>query len=359
MSSASLDFRPVEARLRELEAADRFSGVVAVRRGDDDLLTGAFGQASRTWNIPMAPEMRFDSASITKVFTAVATLQLVERGAFGLDTSAIEYLGLAETGISTAVTPYHLLTHTSGIADDADEEAGERYEDLFRERPNYALVETVDFLPQFVGKPPNFPPGTGCRYCNAGYLLLGLMIERASGESFRQYVTDHVFAAADMASSGFFRMDVVEPDVAEAVEPIEDEEGRVVGWRRNIYSYPPVGGPDGGAYVTVEDLLRFHAAVTEGRLLGPVLTADLLSPKERHSTTGGRTRMMGFGFEFETDPDGLVRSYWKEGANVGTSGILQHYPAHDLTVAILAVGEDAAWEPSKAVDEAVRAACLP
>lgn len=358
MSSRSLDLRPVEARLRELEAAGRFSGVVEVRRGDHDVLSGAFGYASRTWDIPMAPEMRFDSASITKVFTAVATLQLVESGAFDLETSAIEYLELDGTGISTAVTPYHLLTHTSGIADDADEEAGERYEDLFRERPNYGLVDTADFLPQFVGKPPNFPPGTGCRYCNAGYLLLGLMIERASGESFRQYVTDHVFGAADMASAGFFRMDVVEPHVAEAVEPIEDDEGRVIGWRRNIYSYPPVGGPDGGAYVTVEDLLRFHAAVTEGRLLGPVLTADLLSPKERHSTRDGRTHMMGFGFEFDTDPDGFVRSYWKEGANVGTSGILQHYPAQNLTVAILAVGEDAAWEPSNAIDDAVRAACL-
>jgi CubicO group peptidase (beta-lactamase class C family) len=353
--SRSIDLRAFEARLRELEAADRFSGVVGVRRGDQELMSGAFGYANRTWDVPMAPGVRFDSASITKVFTAVATLQLVESGAFDLATSAIEYLGLEGTGISAAVTPYHLLTHSSGIADDADEEAGERYEDLFMERPNYALVETVDFLPQFVGKPPNFAPGTGCRYCNVGYVLLGLMIERASGGDFRRYVTDHVFARAGMASSGFFRMDVVEPDVAEGVEPIKDVEGNVVGWRRNIYSYPPIGGPDGGAYVTVDDLLRFHAAITEGRLLGPVLTAELLSPQERHSTKGAWTRMMGYGLEFETDADGLVRSYWKEGANVGTSGILQHYPAQDFTVAILAVGEDAAWDPLNALDEAVRA----
>ena len=80
----------------------------------------------------------------------MATLQLVEHGSFALDTSVIGYLGLQETGISTAVTPYHLLTHTSGIA---DEEAGGRYEDLFLERPNYSVMETVDYLPQFVGKP--------------------------------------------------------------------------------------------------------------------------------------------------------------------------------------------------------------
>ena len=128
----------------------------------------AFGYASRTWNIPTTAETRFDTASITKLFTAVATLQLVEQGAFALDTSVIGYLGAERTGISPAVTPYHLLTHTSGIADDADEEAGERYEDLFRGRPNNSVIETVDYLPQFVGKPPNFAPGEGCRYCNVG-----------------------------------------------------------------------------------------------------------------------------------------------------------------------------------------------
>ena len=216
----------------------------------------------------------------------------------------IGYLGLEDTGISPAVTPYHLLTHTSGIADDADEEAGERYEDLFLERPNYSVMETADYLPQFVGKPPNFAPGEGCRYCNVGYVLLGLMIERATGSTYRDYVAEHVFARAGMNRSGFFRMDVVEPDVAEGVEPIEDDDGGIVGWRRNIYSYPPVGGPDGGAHVTVGDLLRFHRAVADGRLLGPALTAELLSPKARHGARGAGSHLMGFGFEFETDADG-------------------------------------------------------
>jgi CubicO group peptidase (beta-lactamase class C family) len=348
VASEPLALRTVEALLRELEAADKFSGVMGVKQGDEELLLDAFGYASRTWNIPTTIETRFDTASITKLFTAVATLQLVEQGAFALDTSAIEYLGLEETGISPAVTPYHLLTHTSGIADDAEEEAGERYEDLFLERPNYSVLETMDYLPQFVGKPPNFAPGEGCRYCNVSYVLLGLMIERATGSPYRAYVAEHVFARAGMSRSGFFRMDVVEPDVAEGVEPFEG------GWRRNIYSYPPVGGPDGGAYVTVGDLLRFHRAVTGGELLGPELTAELLSPKERHSARGAGSHLMGFGFEFETDADDAVRSYWKEGVNVGASGILRHCPAQDVTVAVLAVGEKAAWDPIRAIDEAVR-----
>ena len=339
----------VEALLRELEAADRFSGAVAVAEGDQELLLEAYGYASRTWDIPATVETRFDTASITKLFTAVATLQLVGQGAFALDTPVIPYLGLEETGISPAVTPYHLLTHTSGIADDADEEAGERYEDVFIERPNYSVLETVDYLPQFVGKTPNFAPGEGCRYCNVSYVLLGLMIERATGSTYRSYVAEHVFAPAGMTRSGFFRMDVVEPDVAEGVEAFEG------GWRRNIYSYPPVGGPDGGAHVTVGDLLRFHRAVTEGRLLGPALTAELLAPKERRRARGTGSHMTGFGFEFETDADDAVRCYWKEGVNVGVSGILRHYPAQDVTVAVLAVGEKAAWGPIEAIDEAVTA----
>jgi CubicO group peptidase (beta-lactamase class C family) len=353
MSPRVVDLRPVEELLRELEAADEFSGVVGVEQGEQELLLEAFGYASRTWAIPATVETRFDTASITKLFTAVATLQLVEQGAFALDTPVIAYLGLEETGISPAVTPYHLLTHTSGIADDADEEAGERYEDLFVERPSYSVRETSDYLPQFVGKPPNFAPGEGCRYCNVGYVLLGLMIERATGSSYRSYVAEHVFAPAAMGRSGFFPMDVVEPDVAEGVEAIRDEDGGIVGWRRNIYSYPPVGGPDGGAIVTVGDLMRFHRAVTGRRLLGPTLTAELLSPKARHSARGAGSHLMGFGFEFETDAEDAVRCYWKEGVNVGVSGILRHYPAQEITVALLAVGEKAAWGPLEAIDQAV------
>jgi CubicO group peptidase (beta-lactamase class C family) len=353
MSSAAVALRTVVALLRELEAADKFSGVVGVEQGDEKVLLEAFGCASRAWSIPTTVDTRFDTASITKLFTAVATLQLVEHGAFALDASVIGYLGLEGTGISAGVTPYHLLTHTSGIADDADEEAGERYEDLFLERPNYSVMETANYLPQFVGKPPNFAPGEGCRYCNVGYVLLGLMIERATGSTYREYVTEHVFARAGMNRSGFFRMDVVEADVAEGVEAIENEDGGVVGWRRNIYSYPPIGGPDGGAHVTVGDLLRFHRAVADRRLLGPVLTAELLTPKVRHSARAAGNHLMGFGFEFETDTDDVVRCYWKEGMNVGVSGMLRHYPMKDITFAVLAVGEHAAWSPVTAIDEAV------
>ena len=113
----------------------------------------------------------FNTASVTKLFIAVATLQLIERGLLAFDTPVIDFLGLQETSITRPVNVFHLLTHTSGIADDAEEESGEDYADIWKTRPNYAVTETADFLPQFAHKPPNFPPGQGCRYCNCSYVL--------------------------------------------------------------------------------------------------------------------------------------------------------------------------------------------
>jgi CubicO group peptidase (beta-lactamase class C family) len=352
----------IEAFLRELAEREEFSGVVDIREGDRDLLMAAHGLASRAWNAPVTLDTRFDIASVTKLFTAVAALQLIERGAFDFDTSVVEFLALAGTAISPDVTPYHLLTHTSGIADDADEEAGERYEDLFRDTPNYAFINTADVLPNFVHKPPNFAPGHGCRYCNVSFVLLGLMVERATDVPFRRYVVDHVFGPAGMTRSGFFRMDVAEPDVAEGVEAIRDAGGSITGWQRNIYSYPPIGGPDGGAHTTAGDLLGFHRALVAGTLLGPELTAAMLSPKEPYrdhsprSLGSGETsvgHLMGYGLEFEVDTRGAVRSYWKEGVSVGVSALLRHYPAVDITVAVLAIGEHNAWPVVQAIDGAV------
>jgi CubicO group peptidase (beta-lactamase class C family) len=152
-----VDLAAVETYLRERAAAVEFSGVVRIDVGDEPVLHEAYGLASRTWSVPCHTDTRFDTASITKLFTAVAVLQQVDAGAFGFDTSVTGYLALGDTAISPAVTPYHLLTHTSGIGDDADEEAGEDYEALFVDRPNYVITETADFLPQFVNKPRTSP----------------------------------------------------------------------------------------------------------------------------------------------------------------------------------------------------------
>ena len=337
--------------LRDRAERDEFSGVVRVDQANSTIFEQAHGLASRAWQVPISVNTRFDTASITKLFTAVAFLQQVQAGAFALDTSVVEYLGLSDTTISREVTPYHLLTHTSGIGDDADEEAGERYEDLFVDKPNYALRNTADCLPNFIHKQPNFSPGDGVRYCNVSYVLLGLMIERATGLTYRHYVKQHVFELAGMERSGFFRMDGVEPDVAEGV--FLEGEGDQRHWKRNIYSYPPQGAPDGGAHVTAADLIQFHQALVAGQLLNPEFTRSMLESKADQAVYDGNLRRTGFGFEFEYGSDGDLISYWKEGINVGASGILQHFTSQNVTLVVLSNIEEGAWEPIEEVSRLV------
>jgi CubicO group peptidase (beta-lactamase class C family) len=338
---------------RDRAAQDLFSGAALITQGATRLYASAYGYASRAWRVPNNLDTRFDTASVTKLFTAIATLQLIDRGLLTFDTPVVERLGLEDTPLSRDVTVRHLLTHTSGIGDDADEEAGERYEDLWKAKPNYSVVETRAFLPQFVNKPANFSPGEGCRYCNCGYVLLGLLIETISGMIYRDYVRAHVFAEAAMTASDFFRMDRVNHNVAEGCDPSRDATGQVVGWKRNIYSFPPIGSPDACAYVTVTDLDRFLRAVMAGKLLSPELTRAFLSPQVVHSRRDNWTEMYGYGLRFYVDRSGEVFCFEKEGVNVGVSGIISHFPDQDITATLLSNMEDGVWELAWKIHEMV------
>ena len=201
--------------------ASEFPGVVVVRHAGAIVFSEAYGYATPRWQIPNTVDTRFDTASITKLFTSVAVLQQVGAGRLDLDASIHSYVDLSGTTISDTVTLRHLLTHTSGIADDADEEAGEVYADLFVNRPCYAVMETADFLPQFAHKPALAEPGAQARYCNASYVLAGLALERVVDEFYRSYVTREVFQRAGMTTAGFFdRRDAV-PGVAEGWDLVD------------------------------------------------------------------------------------------------------------------------------------------
>ena len=299
--------------------------------------------------------MRFDTASITKLFTAIAILQQIERGELSFDTQVVDFLGLEDTTMSRDVTVYHLLTHTSGIGDDCEEEDGENYEDLWVAKPNYSVTQTVDFLPQFAHKPANFPPGQGCRYCNCSYVLLGLMVEQISGMAYRDYVRQYVFAPAGMADSDFLRMDRVYPRVAEGSDPIRNEAGHVMGWKRNIYSYPPIGSPDSGAYVTAGDLERFMRAIHDEKLLSPELTEAFLTPQVPYRERDAWDIMYGYGMSFYVDKAGSTICYQKEGINAGVSGIIRHFPAQRISAVLFSNMEDGVWKPVWQVHDLVMA----
>lgn len=333
--------------------AGQFSGVVRITQGANELYSGAFGYASRPWYIPNSLDMRFDTASITKLFTAVSILQLIDQGKLSFDTSVINFLGLKDTQISEEVTVYHLLTHTSGIGDDVEEEDGEVYEDLWKTKPNYMVTETRDFLPQFIHKKPNFPPGQGCRYCNCSFILLGLMLEQVTGMTYRDYVREHIFTPAGMTQSDFLRLDQVNENVAEGTDPILNEDEKIVGWKKNIYSFPPVGSPDAGAHVTAVDLDKFLRAVQAGKLLSTELTETFLTPQVHYQERDNWTQMYGHVFWFYVDKSDEVICYQKEGINAGVSGVMRYFPKQDINVVILSNMENGVWRPIWKIHEMI------
>jgi len=343
----------IDQLFQELEEKDEFSGVVLITKGEAEIYSGAFGYASRTWKIRNDLDIRFDTASITKLFTTTAILQLIDKKLLAFETSAIEYLELEGTKISREVNIFHLLTHTSGIGDDCEEEAGEVYEDLWKTKPNYSVRNTEDFLPQFINKEPNFAPGEGCRYCNCSFVLLGLMIEKATSIPYRDYVRENIFVKANMSDSDFLAMDRVHEKVAEGCDPIKNEDGEIEGWKKNIYSYPPIGSPDGGAHVTAGDLDRFLRAVQSGKLLSKELTEAFLTPRIDYREKEGWVMKYGYCLWFYVNNDGKIVSYQKEGINAGASGLIRHFPEQDINVVILSNMEDGVWGPIRRIHQLV------
>ena len=315
-----------------------FEGVVVVRGAVS--YERAAGLASRRWSVPNGLDTRFDTASITKLFTAVAVLQQVEAGELDLELPVHHYVDLEGTAIPVGVNLLQLLTHTSGIADDADEAAGESYDALYARVPVSTLETPADYLPLFAHKQPIAEPGTTTEYSNAGYVLAGLALERATGGSFRDYIEANVFARAGMTESGFFdRRDAV-PRVAEGGDVID---GR---WVANTFRYPPIGSPSDGAYATAGDLLLFLDALRGGRLLKAEFTEEFLLPQ----VDADEDSAYGFGLEFDLDEDDEVHSYYAAGVNAGASGILRSYPGAEIDVVVLANSEDGAWPVVQAID---------
>jgi len=315
--------------------AKGFSGVVLVRRGGTTLFSAARGLASPRWGAPNELHTRFDTASITKLFTSVAVLQLVGRGLLDLDTSIHSYADLGGTTIAPEVTVRQLLLHTSGIADLAEEDEGEAYADVFGSYPCHTVLTTRDFLPLFAHKPPHFAPGERRRYCNAGYILAGLAVEAASGRGYREYVESEVFGPAGMSSSAYLDKRYAHPDVAEGYDV--DASGRL---EQNIYAYPPVGAPDGGAFSTAGDLLVFLDALRDGVLLPADLTALFFEPQVPRSSDSEQ----GFGLEFTSE------GWWKEGCSEGASGILQHHVRPGTDSVVLSNSMDGAWPVVEELD---------
>jgi CubicO group peptidase (beta-lactamase class C family) len=313
-----------------------FAGAGLVKTNDQVRFAQAYGLAHRGYKVANTMQTKFDTASITKLFTAVAIVQLIDNGAIRLDDKITELLDLSGTAIPDDVTISHLLTHTSGIADDADEEEGESYEELFKNKPNYSIRNCIDFLPQFAYKKPKFKAGTKVSYNNCAFVLLGLVIEQATGEGYREYVERNVFHVCGMKHTSFIAKDDGDAEAAEGYCAVQKANNERV-WRKNVYSYPPIGTADGGAYASVGDLDLFIRSLLSGKLLSEKMTQEMLKPQTHLDKKIEWGRIVnGYGFHFTYNKEGKGYRLYKEGSNAGVAAMLAYYPDLDTTSIILA-----------------------
>ena len=248
----------IEKAVAEAVAADQFSGTVLVAREGKPLLLKSWGLASVEHNVPNRTDTKYNLGSINKLFTRLAIGQLVQAGKLSFDDTLGKVLpDYPSVEARQKVTVRHLLDMSSGIGDFF----GERFEATPKDR-----VRTIrDYLPLFADKPLEFKPGTQARYSNGGYVVLGAIIEKASGQDYYAYVREHLFKPLGMASTDSYEADASVPNLAMGYTRPGPSEPR----RSNIYTRPARGSSAGGGYSTAEDMLRFGLALQRGALLKP------------------------------------------------------------------------------------------
>jgi len=320
--------------LEALVAEQGLSGSVLVTQGDVDLLECAVGVADRASGSPVTPRCRFGLASLSKMFTAAAVLSCVRDGLLAPGDRVVDLVPAERRPrtMSVDVSVHHLLTHTSGIGDYAEEDEDvpnyvEDYGSLWVDRPTYTMERPDDFLPLYADAPPVMEPGARFHYSNAGYVLLGAVLEQVTGQAFVDAVTERVFGPVGMADSGYLRLDESLPDVAVCYLP----RGAGDPWRTNLFSVPVVGGGDGGACATARDIDRFLRAIASGRLLGDEVSALM---QTRHVPVA-EGFWMGYGLFLREDG-----SLGHGGGDPGVETMARHWPHRDLTFVVLCNGED-------------------
>jgi len=330
------DFQTLDDLVRTQADPEPFSGAIYMTRGERVIFSQGYGYANRSERLLNRVDTRFQAASGSKIFSAVAVCQLIEAGKLTLESRVVDLLPGVFPNIDPAVNVRHLLTHTSGITSYFEEDVNPDYEALWQSTPVYRMQRNGDFLPLFQNKAMKFAPGTRFEYNDGGFILLGALIEAVSGMAFQDYVQEQVFRRAHMVDAGYFPTDQLPPRTALAYLPAADGS-----WRSNIFAVPARGVADGGAYTSTLDWYQFWQALRQCRLLGQEMTALLLQPQVPTGEDAPNTHY-GLGVWIEMQ-DERLSSYFVEGYDPGVSMCSFVYPEQDLILTMLANTNKALW----------------
>jgi len=330
----------VMKKIENVQQAIGFSGTFAAKRGEE-VFAGSDGFANRAEKINNTINTRYGIASGCKIFTSIAICQLVERGLLSFDSQLNDCLNIKFPHFHEGITIDQLLTHTSGIPDYFDEEVMEDFEELWVKKPMYHVRRLSDFLSFFQYESMKSPLSNEFCYNNAGYIVLGLIVEQISGLEFSKYIEEFIFKKAGMKESGYFEMDALPERVA--LGYIETENG---GWKTNIYSVPAKGGSDGGAYTTAQDMILFWDALYTNKLLSDESTQILLSPRIEVD----EDLFYGYGGYMETKGETVLKNILM-GYDPGVNFRSVYYPATKLAIAVCSNKSDGAYEVIKELEE--------
>ncbi len=304
--------------LEQATAADKFSGTALVAHDGKTVFEQAYGLADRARKTSNELNTQFRIGSMNKMFTAVAIMQLVQSGKIKLTDPLAKFLpDYANKDLAAKVTIHHLLTHTGGTGDFFGPEF-----DAHR----LELKTLNDYVKLYEKRPLQFEPGSKWEYSNFGFLLLGVVIEKASGQDYYQYVREHVFKPAGMTSTDSLpeNESVAQRSVGYMKENPDSS------WTPNTDTLPYRGSSAGGGYSTVGDLMRFALALENNKLLDAEHTKLLLTGKV--DRPGGGKYAYGFGDE-ETNG---VHCYGHGGGAPGMNGELTFCPDTGYIIAVLA-----------------------
>ena len=315
----------LKTELDKQAGEDKFAGAVLIAKDGKPVFTAAYGMADREKKTPNRLDTQFRIGSMNKMFTAVSVLQLVQAGKIKLADPLGKYLpDYPNKDVASKVTIHHLLTHTGGTGDFFGPEF---------EKHRLELRTLQDYVKLFGQRGLEFEPGSKWAYSNYGFLLLGVVIERVSGQSYYDYVAEHVCKPAGMTLTASLPEDEAVP-------------GRSVGYTRrpprgagagagpqerrpNTDTLPYRGTSAGGGYSTVGDLLHFANALENHKLLDAQHTELLVTGKV--DTGGGEKYAYGFGNRSYAG----MQCFGHGGGAPGMNGELEICPGSGYVVAVL------------------------
>jgi len=302
-----------QARMRQIIANyvddKSFMGTVLVVKDGKTLINSGYGSADLEWNVPDSPATKFRLGSVTKQFTAASILLLQERGKLNIDDPVSKYLPDAPAAWSK-ITIYNLLTHTSGIPS-------------FTGFPDYRTTEWKDTTPadlvaRFRDKPLEFEPGAKFNYSNSGYVLLGYLIEKVSGQTYADFLQQNIFTPLGMKDTG------IDSNAAILLQRAQGYRRSPRGIEHDGYISMTIPFSAGALYSTTGDLLKWEQGLFGGKVLKLESLTKMTTPFKDGYGCGLFIRNVE-GHKLITHGGGI------EGFNTS----LNYYPDDKLTVIVL------------------------